>query len=374
MAVTFYTPTIIPSGAFRGLRPLPFREVVFMSSWYRSPVASRDPELRLCFWLNSHHTAYTRRIWFVEAADEAKARAAVERGEIVGDIQVLPESARGRLRFGDAFRLARERFPVNAIFVLANSDIAIPASSVARLAALAALPRVAICLSRHDVDLKPAATRRLVAELPRLSGPEVWASVLRSTRVMDTRRGSRSQDVWVWHGSVRPSLARIDAIPLGKPGCDNAVAHHLTSDAKVRLLNPYYHAKTYHIHDSAVRHYTAKDRIPPPYAGVPYSILPGDPGHPAAAVSAARSFASAPRAAPRKAPSLRAAPRKAPSLRAATQPAPSPRAATQLAPSQRPRIFVSRRTSPIHATTTAAAPTRRDLIRREQGPIFIGYV
>jgi hypothetical protein len=339
-----YAPVVIPSGSFRATRPLPFRDVVFMSSWYRSPVPARDPELRLCFWLNSHNAAFTRRIWFVDPADAAEAKAAAARGEIAGDIQVLPDAARGRLRFGDAFRMARDRFPENAVLILANSDIAIPAATASLLASLAAVPRVALCLTRHESAIPPAASRKLAAELSRLAAPEAWAAVTRRTHLMDSRRGSRSQDVWVWHSSLRPSLARLDAIPLGKPGCDNAIAHHLSHDARARLLNPCHAAKTYHIHASAVRGYTAKDRIPPPYAGVPFAILPGDPGHPGAAA---------------------AWPPPPPRTRAAAKPAPAPAAA-------KPALFVSRRTSPIYSA--ASLKKRRDVIQREQGPIFIGYV
>jgi hypothetical protein len=352
-----HAPTAVPPGAFRAARRLPFRELVFMSSWYRSPSPARDPELRLCFWLNSHCAAFTRRIWFVDRADAAAARAAAERGEIAGDIEVLPEAARGRLRYGDAFRLARRRFPADAVLLLANSDIAVPAASASLLAALAALPRTAVCLTRHECDLPPAAARRLAAQLPRLAGPDAWAAVARHTHLVDPRRGSRSQDVWVWHASLRPSLARLDAIPLGKPGCDNALAHHLAHDAKARLLNPCLAARTYHLHSSAVRHYTARDRIPPPYAGVPFTLLPGDPGHAATAAAAAAK----PNALPARTP--------ASGLAAATS-APPPRRSSAAT-----TVFVPRRLSPLHASpATRGSRVSATARRAAVGPVFLGYV
>jgi hypothetical protein len=345
-----YAPTVLAPGSLRGARRLPFRDVVLLSSWFRSPSASRDPELRLCFWLNSQHSGFTRRVWFVEEKDAAEARAAVARGELSGDIVALPPAAAGRLRYGDAFRYARDRLPENSVCVLANSDIAIPAASAALLASLAALPRVAVCLTRHEADLPPAAARRLAADHARLAPAEAWAALTRRTHIMDARRGSRSQDVWVWHNSLRPSLARLDAIPLGKPGCDNALAHHLGTDARARILNPCLAAPTYHLHASRVRTYTGRDRIPPPYAGVPFTLLPGDPGAPP------------------------------------VPPAPRTAAATPAPP-----VFLSRRTSRLHASRAPKAarpagsantgpekqqPSRaaRLAAARALGPVFVGYV
>jgi len=365
-------PVLLPAGAFRASRPLPFRETVLISSWYRSPSSTRDPELRLCFWLNSNHPGFTRRFWFVEERDLPDARAALARGEFSGELRVLPKAAGGRLRFGDAFRLASSlgrRLSEQSVFFLANSDIAIPASSAAALAALASAPRTAVCLSRHECELPAGAARRLVSELPRLSPAEVWPAVLRRTHLRDAKRCSRSQDVWVWHGSVRPSLARMDSLPLGTPGCDNAVAHHLGSDARLSLLNPCVSAKTYHIHASNVRTYTRADKVAPPYAGVPITLLPGDPGHPDKDGGAERRKRRRMEAeAARRAESVRAAA----STKAGAPSSRAPSAATEL---QLPGPVFSRlRSSPLYRLPATSANRPGLTPPRRSGPVFLGYV
>lgn len=71
-----------------------------------------------------------------------------------------------------------------------------------------------------------------------------------------------SQDVWIFRGKVKhvPGCH----IHLGIPGCDNAIAHRL-EDAGYMVLNPSKDIRTYHLHNSGVRNYTTKDRVPPPY-------------------------------------------------------------------------------------------------------------
>lgn len=71
-----------------------------------------------------------------------------------------------------------------------------------------------------------------------------------------------SQDVWGFKGKVRhiPSCH----IHLGTPGCDNAIAHRL-ENAGYKILNPSKDIRTFHLHNSGIRNYTSKDRVPPPY-------------------------------------------------------------------------------------------------------------
>jgi hypothetical protein len=71
-----------------------------------------------------------------------------------------------------------------------------------------------------------------------------------------------SQDVWAFRGKVKQ--VNSCRIYLGTPGCDNAIAHRLDL-AGYTVTNPSKDIRTYHLHNSGVRNYTPKDRVPPPY-------------------------------------------------------------------------------------------------------------
>jgi hypothetical protein len=71
-----------------------------------------------------------------------------------------------------------------------------------------------------------------------------------------------SQDCWVFKGPIKkiPDCG----FNLGIPGTDNAIANRIEL-AGYKILNPSKDIKTYHLHNSGIRNYTSKDRIPPPY-------------------------------------------------------------------------------------------------------------
>lgn len=113
----------------------------------------------------------------------------------------------------------------------------------------------------------------LVNCVPYFTGPE--KSVLALTRWDIKPDGSLeffnrwdSQDVWIFNGAVEKGIAAD--FGLGKPGCDNAIAHRLHV-AGYSVLNPSLNLKTYHQHLVMVRNYLnekgqQKERgIAPPY-------------------------------------------------------------------------------------------------------------
>jgi hypothetical protein len=77
---------------------------------------------------------------------------------------------------------------------------------------------------------------------------------------------SDSQDTWIFRSDCNLKDLRTMAadIPLGIPGCENAFCAEV-----VRLgfdvFNPCLNVMTIHNHDSDVRSYVEKDRIPKPY-------------------------------------------------------------------------------------------------------------
>ena len=78
-----------------------------------------------------------------------------------------------------------------------------------------------------------------------------------------------SQDVWIVRGKVENVYGDFT---LGIRGCDNRIAHEFHK-AGYNVLNPSRSIKTYHVHNSAVRNYTFKDVVQPPYLTVePYTL------------------------------------------------------------------------------------------------------
>jgi hypothetical protein len=75
------------------------------------------------------------------------------------------------------------------------------------------------------------------------------------------RRGD-SQDVWIFHGPVKP-VPYAD-FTLGIPGCDNRIAYEL-QEAGYRVLNPSQTIKAWHLHGTNIRHNLKEIPIPRPY-------------------------------------------------------------------------------------------------------------
>jgi hypothetical protein len=82
-----------------------------------------------------------------------------------------------------------------------------------------------------------------------------------------------SQDAWIFKGHISPT---IDAgFTLGKPGCDNRIAHEIQK-AGYLVSNPSLSIQAIHMHNSNVRHFdwdNLDDRIHPPYLLIEPHIL-----------------------------------------------------------------------------------------------------
>jgi hypothetical protein len=71
-----------------------------------------------------------------------------------------------------------------------------------------------------------------------------------------------SQDVWIFKGKIK-EVPNSD-FTQARAGCDNSIAYWLDK-AGYKILNPSNDIRTYHLHNSGIRNYTSKDRVPPPY-------------------------------------------------------------------------------------------------------------
>ena len=78
-----------------------------------------------------------------------------------------------------------------------------------------------------------------------------------------------SQDSWMFHSKFAPTGKMLEQtkFPLGKPGCDVALNHILWHQGYT-LYNEPYLVRTYHVHASQVRTYTANEQLALPYLSV----------------------------------------------------------------------------------------------------------
>jgi hypothetical protein len=74
-----------------------------------------------------------------------------------------------------------------------------------------------------------------------------------------------SQDTWIF---LSPISIPGSNFTLGKPGCDNKIAH-LAKESGLTVTNPSLAIKTYHLHESGIRSYSGRDLVPGPWQVVP---------------------------------------------------------------------------------------------------------
>ena len=143
----------------------------------------------------------------------------------IDEIVVL-DGSKGRLTFGDMFRVCHERFG-GELCVVANSDIAFDATfglrEVCREGRL-------VCLTRWEDESGP-----------RFIGHQI-----------NDRFYSGSQDAWAFIGGSLPQID-FDIWP-GIPACEQLLNGWAVLNG-IHIVDPSLSVKTRHIHASRVRHY-----------------------------------------------------------------------------------------------------------------------
>lgn len=215
------------------IRPAPF---VLYTQYYTPKDKKRAKEIRECLRRNVK-CRWVDRIILLTERDESVAWASFTSK----DKEKIQQRVIGqRLRYSDFFKEVCRRYAEDgqdAVVALANADMYM-GEELAEVWRIRWADR-AVCLLRWD-DLGEGP------EKARLFGPR-----------------SDSQDVWMF--SARSIAERhwgeTDTdIPLGVPGCDNAILHSLLQ-RRFLLSNPALSLKTYHLHNSGVRSYTKADTI-----------------------------------------------------------------------------------------------------------------
>lgn len=216
-----------------GIRP---PEFVLFTQFYISSAKKRTQELRECLRRNAK-CRWVDRIVLLNERDESCAWASL----LPKDAAKIEQQVLGRrLTYADFFREVVRRYHgtgLDAVVALANADIYFKDE-------LAEAWRIqwedrAICLLRWDDLGKGASSARLFG--PRADSQDVW---MFSAASVANRH-------WTWKD--------VD-IPLGKPGCDNAILYPLLQQ-RFLLSNPALSLKAYHLHNSGVRSYGNKDTV-----------------------------------------------------------------------------------------------------------------
>jgi hypothetical protein len=177
---------------------------------FRASTPQRQEELDQCLAHNLRHPALAAAVVWMEPGAPPPPRGTVP-------VELRPLAR--RLRFADWLRLAAAS--EEAIVLLANADIAL-GEGFAQLGRLLRDQHDALALTRREAATAERGSR--------LEGDPHWR-----------------QDVWGIRSDapINADLEAAAALPIGRPGSDNRIAHVLWSHG-LRLSNPALHLQAVH--------------------------------------------------------------------------------------------------------------------------------
>lgn len=207
---------------------------------YRDPSPVRAAELREALARNVALDTVVRVHAFVEDANDAANIEALRADPLFGHAKVTLVPHGRRVTFGDLFDYAARVLPGETVAVV-NADICFD-DSLRRLDGFDLAGRM-LALSRWDLE-GDGGIRLFEAPY--------------------------SQDAWIF---CAPLPAGLDASwLLGVPGCDSRLAAE-AERAGLIVTNPAFDVRAIHLHQSAVRRYTARDRLDGEHRYVPLGSL-----------------------------------------------------------------------------------------------------
>lgn len=207
---------------------------------YRDPDPVRAAELREALARNVALDAVERVHGFVEGAHDAERIEALRADPLLGHPKVTLVPHGRRVTFGDLFDYAA-RVLLGETVAVVNADICFD-DSLRRLEGVDLAGRM-LALSRWDLE-RDGGLRLFMAPY--------------------------SQDAWIFRA---PLPAGLDASwPLGVPGCDSRLAAEAERVGLI-VTNPAFDVRAVHLHQSAVRRYTARDRLAGEHRYVPLGSL-----------------------------------------------------------------------------------------------------
>lgn len=228
--------------------------MILLVGFYEDADDARTAEFVECVRRNCVNPGIDRIVVFIE--DSVGAEGLRRRRPVFAESKVYLVEHGRRLSFADLFEYAN-RHLAGAAVTIANADIFFDET----LTLLDSVPLAGrlLCLSRWDEQEDGTA------------------------RHFDN---PYSQDAWIFEAPVQKFS---NDFGLGMPGCDNRLAYE-AERAGLVVSNPSRSIRARHLHRSAVRRYTDRDRLHGPNRHVPASFL--DVAGPAAGRPSASDFPS----------------------------------------------------------------------------------
>ena len=208
-----------------------------MTGLYFDANPQRQAEFLECVRRNAENHNISRVLVFVEAKADLAALSATH-SQLASTKVTLIEHGR-RLTYRDLFDYANTHL-VGSRLILANADIFFD-HSLARLAGYELTGKL-LCLSRWDFEPNGASC------------------------FFDH---STSQDAWIFSSPMPHVQCHF---PLGVPGCDNRLAWE-AARAGLVVSNPARSIRAHHLHLTAVRRYSERERLHGPTLPVPAGVL-----------------------------------------------------------------------------------------------------
>lgn len=204
-------------------------------NYYIDPNEERQKEIDVCL-LNNLNNPEIEKVYIF-----GEYRNMPYNDNFPNHYKIVPLACNGRPTFKDFFAAINQSTGAHDINIIANSDI-----YLSRVL-WPVLPTHHQCFALTRWDILPDGSEKFY-------------------------NNSGSQDTWVFRGPIK-QVKGAD-YTQGVAGCDNKIAWDLER-AGYRVSNPSLTIKTYHLHNSGVRHYDKKEpgkkdiyRLPPPRKNV----------------------------------------------------------------------------------------------------------
>lgn len=229
-------------------------QVHLIVQFYVDKSAERQQEILFCL----HQNVRNKYITHVHLLNERHYTDDELTLTLAKETKIVQTVLGKRATYRDVFAYIR-RAGLQGYVCFANSDMVLEEADVPRLfRSSLSTRRQCIALLRYECDLRVVQQATPTIANVRLFGPRY-----------------DSQDVWIVHTSqlFPPTADRAFSFSFGVPGCDNKVVYVLQGLLGYEVINDPLAIRTYHVHASQVRHYTAKDALPRPFGGlVPYGL------------------------------------------------------------------------------------------------------
>lgn len=223
------------------------QKIIAYVQWYVSPNEERMQEINFCVRRLLANSEIAEVVLCIpsEHVDALPQDLLDIRSSWTGKevrIHALPEG--DRLRYQTVTEAAVCK---DTVYMVLNSDIVVPETAARQIRELLYRPgpTKSICLTRYESSIKALGRK----------SEDAGASFT-----------STGQDLWAFRGGEHIRSLPIGDIPLGIPGCERSFAWALS--LTTQTLNPSRRIRTYHIHSSNFRTYTARfhsGKTPKPY-------------------------------------------------------------------------------------------------------------